>query len=118
MNRPSGNFREIARTKSALEEWKGDGDTVDIILVEARRRQIYAAAPRCDTARPAMLDFVVYLLYRTGLAIAAAIPMRFLFAIGQFLGFCVWLVSGKYRRLAKRNVAIAFANEKTPREMH
>jgi heptosyltransferase-2 len=64
-----------------------------------------------------MLDFVVYLLYRTGLAIIAAIPMRLLFAVGQFLGFCAWLVSGKYRRLAKRNVAIAFANEKIPREM-
>jgi heptosyltransferase-2 len=64
-----------------------------------------------------MLDFVVYLLYRTGLAIVAAIPMRLLFAVGQFLGFCAWLVSGKYRRLAKRNVAIAFANEKTTREM-
>jgi lipopolysaccharide heptosyltransferase II len=64
-----------------------------------------------------MLDFVVYLLYRTGLAIIAAIPMRFLFAVGQLLGFCAWLVSGKYRRLAKRNVAIAFANEKTLREM-
>ena len=43
--------------------------------------------------------------------------LRLLFAVGQFLGFCAWLVSGKYRRLAKRNVAIAFANEKTPREM-
>jgi heptosyltransferase II len=64
-----------------------------------------------------MLDFVVYLLYRIGLAVIAAIPMRLLFAVGQFLGFCAWLVSGKYRRLAKRNVAIAFANEKTPREM-
>ena len=64
-----------------------------------------------------MLDFVVYLLYRTGLAIIAAIPMRLLFAVGQFLGFCAWLVSGKYRRLAKRNVAIAFANEKTPGEI-
>jgi heptosyltransferase-2 len=64
-----------------------------------------------------MLDFVVYLLYRTGLAVIAAIPMRLLFAVGQFLGFCAWLVSGKYRRLAKHNVAIAFANEKTPREM-
>jgi len=72
---------------------------------------------RCDAACPAMLDFVVYLLYRTGLAVIAAIPMRPLFAVGQFLGFCAWLVSGKYRRLAKRNVAIAFANEKTPREM-
>ena len=105
------------RAKSASEEWEEDGNTAHIILVEADRRQIYPAAPRCDTACSAMLDFVVYLLYRTGLAIVAAIPMRLLFAVGQFLGFCAWLVSGKYRRLAKRNVAIAFANEKTPREM-
>jgi heptosyltransferase II len=64
-----------------------------------------------------MLDFVVYLLYRGGLAIAATLPMRLLFAVGQFLGFCAWLFSRKYRRLAERNVAIAFANEKKPREM-
>ena len=64
-----------------------------------------------------MLDFVVYLLYRIGLAISTAIPMRFLFAVGQVLGVCAWLVSRKYRRLANSNVAIAFANEKTPREM-
>jgi heptosyltransferase II len=65
-----------------------------------------------------MLDFVVYLLYRAGLAITAALPMRLLFTLGQFLGFCAWLISGKYRRLAKHNVGIAFANEKTPQEMH
>ena len=64
-----------------------------------------------------MLDFVVYLLYRAGLAIAAALPMPLLFAVGQCLGFCAWLFSGKYRRLAERNVAIAFADEKTPAEM-
>jgi heptosyltransferase II len=64
-----------------------------------------------------MLDFVVYLLYRAGLAIAAALPLRVLFALGQFLGLCAWLVSGKYRWLAERNVTIAFANEKTPPEM-
>jgi heptosyltransferase II len=71
----------------------------------------------CDTARPAMLDFVVYLLYRAGLAIAAGLPLPVLFALGEFFGFCAWLLSGKYRRLAERNVAIAFANEKTSREM-
>jgi lipopolysaccharide heptosyltransferase II len=65
-----------------------------------------------------MLDFVVYLLYRAGLAIAAGLPLPVLFALGKFLGFCAWLLSGKYRRLAERNVALAFANEKTPREMH
>ncbi len=64
-----------------------------------------------------MLDVVVYLLYRAGLAIIAAMPLRFLFAFGQFLGVCAWVVSGKYRRLAKRNVAIAFGNEKSPREL-
>src|SRR5205814_5110404 len=116
-NRPSLNFRDITRTKSALVKWKGDGDTGDIILVEGSHRQIYPAAPPQDTARPAMLDFVVYLLYRAGLAIAARLPLPVLFALGEFLGFCAWLLSGKYRRLAKRNVAIAFTNEKKPQEM-
>jgi len=64
-----------------------------------------------------MLDFVVYLLYRAESAIAGALPLRLLFAVGQILGSCAWLVSGKYRRLAERNVAIAFANEKSPREL-
>jgi lipopolysaccharide heptosyltransferase II len=64
-----------------------------------------------------MLDFLVYLLYRAGLAIAAAMPMRLLFAFGQLLGFCAWIVSRKYRRLAERNVTIAFGDEKTPGEM-
>src|SRR5438309_385324 len=88
-----------------------------IILVEASRRQIYPAAPHCDTGGSAMLDFVVYLLYRAGSAIAAALPLRLLFATGQILGSCAWLVSGKYRRLAERNVGIAFGDEKSPREL-
>src|SRR6201993_4681409 len=65
-----------------------------------------------------MLDFVVYILFRAGSAIAAALPLRFLFAVGQFLGCCAWLVSRKYRHLAERNVAIAFGDEKSPRELH
>jgi lipopolysaccharide heptosyltransferase II len=64
-----------------------------------------------------MFDFVVYLLYRAGSAIAAALPLRLLFAIGQVLGSCAWLTSGKYRRLAEGNVAIAFANEKSSGEL-
>ncbi|HEV2995165.1 MAG TPA: hypothetical protein VGW99_04345, partial [Chthoniobacterales bacterium] len=64
-----------------------------------------------------MLDLVVYLLYRTGLAIAAGLSLPVLFVLGKFLGFCAWLLSGKYRRLAERNVAIAFTNEKTSQEM-
>src|SRR5437899_8316494 len=64
-----------------------------------------------------MFDFVVYLLYRAGSAVVAALPLPFLFAFGQFLGLCAWAFSGKYRRLATRNLEIAFANEKSPREL-
>jgi len=64
-----------------------------------------------------MLDFVVYLLYRAGLAIATGLPLPVLFTLGEFLGFCAWGLSRKYRRLAERNVAIAFSGEKTPPEM-
>ncbi len=64
-----------------------------------------------------MFDFVVYLLYRAGSAVVAALPLPFLFAFGQFLGVCTWMFSGKYRRLATRNLEIAFANEKSPREL-
>src|SRR5215475_4219011 len=64
-----------------------------------------------------MLDFVVYLLYRAGSAVAAALPLPFLFVFGEFLGVCAWMFSGKYRRLATRNLEIAFANEKSPRAL-
>src|SRR5213079_2035160 len=61
--------------------------------------------------------FVVYLLYRAGSALVAVLPLPFLFALGQWLGLGAWVVSGKYRRLATRNLEIAYANEKSPREL-
>jgi len=64
-----------------------------------------------------MFDFVVYLLYRAGLAVAAALSLPFLFAFGEFLGVCAWMFSGEYRHLATRNLEIAFANEKSAREL-
>jgi heptosyltransferase II len=64
-----------------------------------------------------MFNFVVYLLYRAGSAVVAVLPLPFLFGFGQLLGFCAWMFSGKYRRLATRNLEIAFANEKSPREL-
>jgi heptosyltransferase II len=64
-----------------------------------------------------MLDYVVYLFYRGGLAAARLFPLRFLFSLGEVLGLCAWLVSRKYRRLAQRNVAIAFAGEKSSCEV-
>src|SRR5213594_1594472 len=75
--------------------------------------------PRHTPKRPVpqMFDFVVYLLFRAGSAIAAALPLPLLFAVGQLLGFCAWLISGKYRRLAERNVAIALGDQSSAVEL-
>ncbi len=64
-----------------------------------------------------MLDFTVFLLYRAGSAIASTLPLSFLFIFGEFMGFCAWLTLPGYRRLARRNVSIAFGNEKSPRQL-
>ncbi|MEY2573832.1 MAG: heptosyltransferase, partial [Verrucomicrobiota bacterium] len=64
-----------------------------------------------------MLDFCIYLLYRAGTAIASALPLRVLFVLGNFMGFAGWLLLPQYRRLARRNLEVAFANEKSPGEL-
>ena len=64
-----------------------------------------------------MLEYFVYLIYRAGFALIGLLPLRAAFALGNALGFCAWLVLGKYRRLGFHNVAIAFGAEKSPREM-
>jgi lipopolysaccharide heptosyltransferase II len=64
-----------------------------------------------------MLDFSLYLLYRAGTAIARLLPVRVLFGLGNFLGLGAWLFLPHYRRLAQRNLEIAFANEKSPGEL-
>jgi len=64
-----------------------------------------------------MLDFSIYLLYRAGTAIASLLPVRALFAVGNFLGLAAWLLLPHYRRLARRNLEIAFAGEKSSREL-
>jgi len=64
-----------------------------------------------------MLEYFVYLIYRTGFALIALLPLRAAFALGNGLGFCAWIVLGKYCRLAFRNIDIAFGGEKSLREM-
>src|ERR1700738_1838024 len=63
-----------------------------------------------------MLEYFVYLIYRTGFALIALVPLRAVFVLGKALGFCAWLVLGKYRRLGFHNVDIAFGDEKSPGE--
>lgn len=64
-----------------------------------------------------MLDFCIYLLYRAGTAIASALPLRVLFGLGSIFGAISWILLGKYRQLALRNLEIAFGGEKSPAEL-
>jgi heptosyltransferase-2 len=64
-----------------------------------------------------MLEYFVYLIYRAGFVLIALLPLRVSFALGNGLGFCAWLVLGKYRRLGFRNIEIAFGAEKSPPEI-
>lgn len=64
-----------------------------------------------------MLDYFIYALYRAGTAVSGALPLTFLFRAGNALGLIAWLLLPKYRSLALHNVRIAFAGEKSDREM-
>ncbi len=63
-----------------------------------------------------MFDFCVYLFYRTALAVIVALPLRVVFHLGKLLGFLAWLFLPNYRALARRNVEIAFGDEKSSTE--
>ena len=63
-----------------------------------------------------MLDYLVYLIYRSGFALIALLPLRAAFSLGNALGFCAWLVAGKYRRLGFHNIDLAFGDEKSTSE--
>src|SRR2546423_11182000 len=64
-----------------------------------------------------MLEYLVYLVYRAGFALIGLLPLPTAFGLGNALGFCAWLVLGKYRRLGFYNVETAFGREKSPREI-
>ncbi|HKP02210.1 MAG TPA: lipopolysaccharide heptosyltransferase II [Chthoniobacterales bacterium] len=64
-----------------------------------------------------MLDFSIYLLYRTGTTFVRVLPLRFLFWFGQLMGFLGWLLLPHYRRLAQRNLEIAYSGEKSTPEL-
>jgi heptosyltransferase II len=64
-----------------------------------------------------MFDYPVYLFYRAGTDLLTLLPLPFLFAIGQIGGAIAWLVLPHYRRLALRNVRIAFSDELSEKQM-
>src|SRR5438067_21797 len=70
----------------------------------------------CATDFPPM-DYAVYLLYRTVIALIAALPLRVVFSLGRALGTLGCWLAWPYRRLVLRNLTIAFGDEKSPREI-
>jgi lipopolysaccharide heptosyltransferase II len=63
-----------------------------------------------------MVDFCVYFCYRAALALITALPLRLVFSLGNGLGFVAWLFLPTYRKLARRNLEIAFGTEKSAAE--
>src|SRR5436853_7678086 len=64
-----------------------------------------------------MFDYPVYLFYRAGTDLLVLLPLPFLFAMGQICGAIAWLFLPQYRKLALRNVRIAFGDELSETEM-
>jgi len=64
-----------------------------------------------------MVDYAVYLFYRIGTGLLGLLSLPLAFAIGQMGGVIAWLVLPQYRKLALRNVRIAFAGELSEKQM-
>jgi heptosyltransferase II len=64
-----------------------------------------------------MFDYPVYLFYRAGTDLVTLLPLPFLFAMGQIGGAIAWLFLPQYRKLALRNVRIAFGGELSEKQM-
>ncbi len=63
------------------------------------------------------MDRVVFAFYRALAAVVRSLPLAAGFRLGETLGAVAWFITGKYRRLALHNLAIAFGREKSAREL-
>jgi heptosyltransferase-2 len=64
-----------------------------------------------------MRDYSLYVFYRAATALLSAIPLSFVFRLGRFGGWCSWVLLGRYRRLALRNLEVAFGASKPRPEL-
>lgn len=62
--------------------------------------------------------WLVYALFRCIEGMLRLMPVVLIWYVGRILGSIGFYVSGKYRRLAKHNLTVAFGREKTDRWIH
>ena len=63
------------------------------------------------------MDYALYLLVLALLAILGRLPLGLVFRLGWLLGLAAWALLPRYRRLARRNVEIAFGRTMPPGEI-
>ncbi len=63
------------------------------------------------------MERVIYALALAIVTTIRALPLSVCFALGQIIGAALWLVLPPYRRLARENLARAFAGEKSPAQL-
>lgn len=63
------------------------------------------------------MDRLAFWLYRAIGAFLALLPLSAVVSLGRAGGFLGWMLAVPYRRLALRNVTIAFGREKSPAEL-
>lgn len=63
------------------------------------------------------MDYAVYLMALTLLAILGRAPLTATFRAGQFFGWLAWILLPQYRRLARQNLTIAFGATLSAREI-
>ncbi len=64
------------------------------------------------------MDYFVYLIYRVFVALVRALPLGLVYRLGSGLGMVGFVLFGPYRRLAVRNLTIAYGETRPPAEIH
>lgn len=60
---------------------------------------------------------LIYFIALFVVTVIRALPLRCCFRCGQVLGWIAWLILPQYRRLAERNLQIAFGRENSPAQL-
>ena len=63
------------------------------------------------------MDYAVYLLVLALLTVLGRLPLTLVFRLGGFMGLVAWAVLPGYRRLARRNMEIAYGGKMGEREI-